>query len=108
MKNIIEIVEGLKCMMYQSNLHLSQAQRDTIVEATEALKKVDELETVLDAWHTIFETTQLTHASDRLRVAEEICKKYKTLKDNICFECKENLPDWLKDIFDRLQDREDK
>lgn len=33
-------------------------------------KKCKELECVLDAWHTAFGTTQLTHALDRLQVAE--------------------------------------
>lgn len=32
--------------------------------------KCKELECVLDAWHTAFGTTQLTHALDRLQVAE--------------------------------------
>jgi exonuclease VII small subunit len=33
--------------------------------------KIAELETVLEAWHNIFGTTQLTHAQARLEVAEQ-------------------------------------
>ena len=42
-------------------------------------KKTEELQTVLDAWFEIFETNQLTHAIDRLRVAEAKAEKYDNL-----------------------------
>ena len=32
--------------------------------------RIEELETILSAWHNIFSTTQLSHASERLNVAE--------------------------------------
>ncbi len=37
---------------------------------TPANKEAEELRTQLEAWHTVFGTTQLTHAKDRLDVAE--------------------------------------
>lgn len=39
--------------------------------------RIKELEGVLEAWHTIFGTTQLTHAKDRLDVAERELEKLK-------------------------------
>ena len=45
--------------------------------------KYSELETVLDAWHTIFGTTQLTHAQAKLEQAEKEAEKYKRLADKI-------------------------
>ena len=38
-------------------------------------ERCKELETVLEAWYAVFGTTQLTHASDRLAVAEKNAKK---------------------------------
>ena len=32
--------------------------------------KLEQSETILSAWHSIFGTTQLSHASDRLKIAE--------------------------------------
>ena len=48
-----------------------------------AEEKIKELECVLSAWYTIFGTTQLTHAEDRLNSAEkELNKLKKDLETN--------------------------
>jgi hypothetical protein len=40
-------------------------------------KEIAELKCVIDAWHSIFGTTQLTHAQARLEVAEQTVEKQK-------------------------------
>jgi len=42
----------------------------------EMIKKEGEAQTVLEAWQSIFGTTQLTHAQARLEEAEKRAKKY--------------------------------
>ncbi len=63
-------------------------------------QRIKELECILGAWHNIFGTTQLTHADDRLRVAEEKASKISSVErisqcphclcmtKNICGKCK--------------------
>ena len=56
---------------------------ETLDYTIEAIKENEELKTVLSAWHNIFGTTQLTHASCRLNVAE---KELQALKDRVDVE----------------------
>jgi phage shock protein A len=47
-------------------------------------ERVKELECVIDAWHTIFGTTQLTHAQARLEVAESKVAKLESTIAEMC------------------------
>lgn len=57
-----------------------------------------ELQTVLDAWYSIFGTSQLSHAQARLEVAEEKAKKYDSqpeLERWSVKKIKNIIEDWL-------------
>ena len=46
-------------------------------------KEIQELKTVLQAWHDVFGTTQLSHASDRLQTAEDSVKRLASEKERL-------------------------
>jgi len=52
--------------------HPIDGSLDTLISALSKItcSKCKELETIIEAWHTAFGTTQLTHALDRLETAE--------------------------------------
>ena len=52
---------------------------DFAKQSSDKDKRIKELECVLDAWQSVFGTTQLTHAETRLRVAEETVGKQEAI-----------------------------
>ena len=50
---------------------------DCLDEVSSLRKALAEAKTVLEAWQTVFGTTQLTHAKDRLDAAEKLVEQAK-------------------------------
>lgn len=65
-------VDLLEAIIKTLNISIQKVLDDLEAQKT----KAKELQIVLDAWFEIFGTTQLTHASERLRAAEEKAEKF--------------------------------
>ena len=73
--SIIDWIESLQ-------VNLGEKLGDYVFAREQRLQsKVEELECVIDAWHKIFGTTQLTHAQCRLEVAESSVIKLKSKEE---------------------------
>ena len=73
MKSFIDIIKKLKVGDTLSSKHIS-----ALIAIEEYLSP--SAPSGIEAWHDIFGTTQLTHASERLRIAEEKAAKYDKMK----------------------------
>ena len=63
------------------------------INIEEALRRISELETQLDAWHNIFGTSQLSHASARLEQAESTVRRQAIRIEELTHEV-ESLNSW--------------
>ena len=78
-RKVIDVLEE-RVKYYELNFDKGSDEiMEAIKSAIEICKHEGESQTVLEAWYAIFGTTQLTHASDRLEVAEKEAKKYQKL-----------------------------
>lgn len=82
-KSVPKINGEYKCQHVKRNIIKGDCVWCNLTIAEKGLEvqkqKVKEIEIVLNAWHEIFGTTQLTHAAERLRVAEEKAHRYDEL-----------------------------
>jgi hypothetical protein len=68
------------------NLQALNSAITLIQDYQKLLKKEGEAQTVLDAWFSIFQTNQLTHAQARLEQAEKEAKRYQKLRGRVSVE----------------------
>ncbi len=63
LKAVEEELEQVKEQKMHNNIDLAQKIEDAEAALEKEKKRADELDTVLGAWHSIFKTSQLSHAS---------------------------------------------
>ena len=76
--------DGSPCKVRSKEEHEALTSAISLIQDYQKLlKKEGEAQTVLDAWFSIFQTNQLTHAQARLEQAEKEAEKYQKLRERV-------------------------